>query len=170
MLTLHTLKPAAGASKQRKRVGRGNASGHGNYSCKGLKGQKSRSGVSGLKRMALKKAILQIPKLRGFHSDKPKFQVVNLAVLNNFLISSWRDLGIFLTLSLDSVLTLAFGLVVAGLAIFALTILVLIAVLVVFGLAEFLSVIRMYNYTSQPEKKQKRKENFLIKWPLQRWC
>ncbi len=84
MLTLHTLKPAAGASKQRKRVGRGNASGHGNYSCKGLKGQKSRSGVSGLKRMALKKAILQIPKLRGFHSDKPKFQVVNLAVLNNF--------------------------------------------------------------------------------------
>lgn len=84
MLTLHTLQPAAGASKQRKRVGRGNASGHGNYSCHGLKGQKARSGVSGLKRMALKKALLQIPKLRGFNSDKPKYQVVNLAALNNF--------------------------------------------------------------------------------------
>ena len=32
--------------KQRKRVGRGNASGHGTYSGKGLKGQKSRSGFS----------------------------------------------------------------------------------------------------------------------------
>jgi large subunit ribosomal protein L15 len=83
MLTLHTLKPAAGSTKQRKRVGRGNASGHGNYSCKGLKGQKSRSGVSGLKRMALKKALLQIPKLRGFQSDKPKYQVVNLAILSH---------------------------------------------------------------------------------------
>ncbi len=82
MLTLHTLQPASGASKQRKRVGRGNGSGHGNYSCRGMKGQRSRSGVSGLKRMALKKAMLQIPKLRGFQSDKPKYQVVNLATLN----------------------------------------------------------------------------------------
>ncbi|NCU44243.1 50S ribosomal protein L15 [Candidatus Falkowbacteria bacterium] len=82
-MTLHTLKPAAGSTKQRKRVGRGNASGHGNYSCKGLKGQKSRSGVSGLKRMALKKALLQIPKLRGFQSDKPKYQVVNLSILSH---------------------------------------------------------------------------------------
>lgn len=82
MLTLHTLQPASGASKQRKRVGRGNGSGHGNYSCRGMKGQRSRSGVSGLKRMALKKAMLQIPKLRGFQSDKPKYQVVNLAALN----------------------------------------------------------------------------------------
>jgi len=83
MLTLHTLKPASGSTKQRKRVGRGNSSGHGNYSCKGIKGQKSRSGVSGLKRMALKKAMLQIPKLRGFHSDKPKYQVVNLSILSH---------------------------------------------------------------------------------------
>ena len=83
MLTLHTLKPAAGSSKQRKRVGRGNASGHGNYSGKGMKGQKSRSGVSGIKRMALKKAMLQIPKLRGFQSDKPKYQVVNLSALGH---------------------------------------------------------------------------------------
>ena len=32
--------------KSKKRVGRGNGSGHGTYSGKGLKGQKSRSGFS----------------------------------------------------------------------------------------------------------------------------
>ena len=38
------LKPPAGSRHKRKRVGRGNASGHGTYSGKGLKGQKARSG------------------------------------------------------------------------------------------------------------------------------
>jgi large subunit ribosomal protein L15 len=40
----HELKPPAGSRHKRKRVGRGNASGHGTYSGKGLKGQKARSG------------------------------------------------------------------------------------------------------------------------------
>ncbi|MBI4279973.1 MAG: 50S ribosomal protein L15 [Armatimonadetes bacterium] len=39
-----TLRPARGARHRRKRVGRGYGSGHGTYSTKGLKGQKSRSG------------------------------------------------------------------------------------------------------------------------------
>ncbi|MCG2701107.1 50S ribosomal protein L15, partial [Candidatus Parcubacteria bacterium] len=43
-LSLHTIKPAKGATKKRKRIGRGNASGTGTYSGRGLKGQKSRSG------------------------------------------------------------------------------------------------------------------------------
>ena len=81
-LTLHTIKPAKGATKNRKRVGRGNSSGHGNYSCKGLKGQRSRSGVSGLKRLGMKNIILQTPKLRGFKSPKPKNQVVNIDSIN----------------------------------------------------------------------------------------
>ena len=38
------LKPAPGSKKAKRRVGRGNASGHGTYSGKGLKGQKARSG------------------------------------------------------------------------------------------------------------------------------
>ncbi|HPD07609.1 50S ribosomal protein L15 [Patescibacteria group bacterium] len=83
MLTLNTLQPHSGAKKSRRRVGRGNSSGHGNYSGRGLKGQKARSGVSDLKRRALRQNILQIPKLRGFHSDKPKAQVVNLSSLNH---------------------------------------------------------------------------------------
>ena len=40
----HELRPPQGATKKRKRVGRGNASGHGTYSTRGLKGQKARSG------------------------------------------------------------------------------------------------------------------------------
>ena len=39
------LRPPPGAKHTRKRVGRGNASGHGTYSGRGLKGQKARSGA-----------------------------------------------------------------------------------------------------------------------------
>jgi large subunit ribosomal protein L15 len=40
----HELRQPQGATHKRKRVGRGNASGHGTYATKGLKGQKARSG------------------------------------------------------------------------------------------------------------------------------
>ena len=40
----HELRPPRGAKKNRRRVGRGNASGHGTYSGRGVKGQQSRSG------------------------------------------------------------------------------------------------------------------------------
>src|SRR5438105_13842110 len=40
----HELRQPRGATHKRKRVGRGNASGHGTYSGKGLKGQKARAG------------------------------------------------------------------------------------------------------------------------------
>ncbi len=81
-LSLHTIKPAKGSTKKRKRVGRGNASGHGTYSTRGLKGQKSRSGVSNLKRLGFKATLRRIPKKRGFKSLKAKFQVVNLKDIN----------------------------------------------------------------------------------------
>ena len=41
---LHNLSPAPGSTKQRKRIGRGIASGQGKTSGRGQKGQKSRSG------------------------------------------------------------------------------------------------------------------------------
>jgi large subunit ribosomal protein L15 len=81
-LSIHTIKPAKGAIKKRKRVGRGNASGHGTYSTRGLKGQKSRSGVSNLKRLGMKQVLLRTPKKRGFKSLNLKDQVVNLSALN----------------------------------------------------------------------------------------
>ena len=81
-LTLHTIKPSKGSKKSKKRVGRGNASGHGTYSTRGLKGQKSRAGVSNLKRLGMRKQLLAIPKSRGFKSLKPKNQTVSVKAIN----------------------------------------------------------------------------------------
>lgn len=83
MLSLNTIKKSQGANQKRKRVGRGNASGHGTYSTRGLKGQKSRSGVSGLKKLGMKKQLLKIPKLRGFKSVYPKNQIVSVKMINS---------------------------------------------------------------------------------------
>lgn len=43
-MELHNLKPAAGATKKRKRIARGQGSGHGGTATRGHKGDKSRSG------------------------------------------------------------------------------------------------------------------------------
>jgi len=82
MLSLNTIKQAKGASKIRRRVGRGNASGLGTYSGRGLKGQGQRAGVSNLKRLGMRSQLLQTPKLRGFKSLKSKNQVVSVKAIN----------------------------------------------------------------------------------------
>lgn len=46
MITLSDLRPQPGAVKRKKRVGRGETSGHGKTACRGEKGQKARSGGS----------------------------------------------------------------------------------------------------------------------------
>jgi len=43
-MKLNELRPAEGATRKRKRVGRGDGSGHGGTSCRGSKGQNARSG------------------------------------------------------------------------------------------------------------------------------
>ncbi len=83
MLSLNNIKRATGATKNRKRVGRGNASGHGTYSTKGMKGQKARSGVSNLKRLGMRRQLLQSPKLRGFKSLQAKNQIVSVSAINS---------------------------------------------------------------------------------------
>jgi len=81
-LQLHNLKPAKGAKKKKRRVGRGDSSGMGSYSRRGIKGQRSRSGgKGGLKLKGMKAGIQSIPKLGGFKSPKPKLQIVNLVDL-----------------------------------------------------------------------------------------
>ncbi|MCF0209961.1 MAG: 50S ribosomal protein L15 [Bacteroidales bacterium] len=45
-MDLSSLKPAAGSTKSRKRIGRGQGSGYGGTSTRGHKGAKSRSGYS----------------------------------------------------------------------------------------------------------------------------
>jgi len=81
-IELHKIKKSRGGLQKRKRVGRGNASGHGTTATKGQKGQRARKGVSNLKRLGMKKQLLQIPKSRGFRSLQPKNQVVSMIAIN----------------------------------------------------------------------------------------
>ncbi|OGJ52331.1 50S ribosomal protein L15 [Candidatus Peregrinibacteria bacterium RIFOXYB2_FULL_32_7] len=77
--------------KTKKRLGRGNSSGHGTYCCRGMKGQGSRAG--GKKRPGFEGGqmpfVQKIPKLKGFRSPKHQnFQVINVKDLNLFEDSS----------------------------------------------------------------------------------
>lgn len=83
-ISLSNIKKNSGTSHKGKRLGRGDGSGKGTYSGRGLKGQKSRAGVSRfkLKRLGMKKNLLKIPKVRGFKSFKPKNQVVSVLKIN----------------------------------------------------------------------------------------
>lgn len=79
MLSLNNLKTAKGAKKKAQRRGRGNASRRGNYSGRGMKGQKSRSGgKSGLTKLGMRSMILQMPKLRGFNRNSKEIYIVNV--------------------------------------------------------------------------------------------
>jgi len=83
VLAIHTMKSAHGSRRGVKRRGRGNASGHGNYSCRGGKGQTARSGGQrGLRLKAFKNLMQQTPKLRGFKSMYKKPMVVRLVDLD----------------------------------------------------------------------------------------
>jgi large subunit ribosomal protein L15 len=86
-MRLHDLKPRPGARHRRKRLGQGEASGHGKTSGRGGKGQTARSGSSiriGFEggQMPL---IRRIPK-RGFNNTRhaTRYLPVNLEALNRF--------------------------------------------------------------------------------------
>ncbi|MHB0976243.1 MAG: 50S ribosomal protein L15 [Candidatus Aquicultorales bacterium] len=86
-MDLHTLSPAPGSVKKRKRVGRGTSSGHGKTSGRGAKGQLSRSG--GGKGLGFEggQTPLQrrLPKLPGFRNPfKKVYALVNLDQLQAF--------------------------------------------------------------------------------------
>jgi len=81
------LSPAPGSKRNRKRVGRGNGSGHGTYSGRGCKGQKSRSGFRmrpGFEGGQLP-IIKRLPEKRGFTNIfRQEYSVVNVGMLNIF--------------------------------------------------------------------------------------
>jgi len=78
-LALNNISPKLKSRTSRKRVGRGNSSGHGTFSCRGKKGQRSRSGgKSGLKLRGLKKADKAFPKFSKLKSSASKMAIVNL--------------------------------------------------------------------------------------------
>jgi large subunit ribosomal protein L15 len=76
-LSLHSIQPQRGATRGKKRVGRGLGS-KGTYSGRGVKGQSARSGVSGLQKLGIRQVMLATPKARGFKSHRPDAQVVNV--------------------------------------------------------------------------------------------
>jgi len=88
------LSPAPGSIKARKRVGRGNGSGHGTYSGRGVKGQKSRSGyrmVRGFEGGQLP-LIRRLPRKRGFTNIfRIEYSLVNLDKLNQFAAETEVD-------------------------------------------------------------------------------
>lgn len=84
-MKLHTLKPADGSTKNRKRIGRGTGSGRGGTSTRGHKGAKSRSGYKSKFGFEGGQMPLQrrVPKF-GFKSfNRVEFKPVNLDTLQN---------------------------------------------------------------------------------------
>ncbi len=65
LLTLTNLRPAKGARKKKKRVGRGIGSGHGKTSTRGQKGQHSRNTVAPGFEGGQTPLFRRLPKLRG---------------------------------------------------------------------------------------------------------
>lgn len=101
---LNTLKPAAGATRDRKRIGRGPGSGHGKTATKGHKGQKARSGGSikpGFEggQMPMQR---RLPK-RGFEPlSRKEYVVINVSQLENFDSGSVVDPAAIIGLGLAS--------------------------------------------------------------------
>lgn len=83
----HELKPPRGAKHARKRLGRGNATGHGTYSGRGLKGQKSRSGNKPRRFFegGQTRLMKRLPRKRGFRNPfRVEYAPVNLRDLEAF--------------------------------------------------------------------------------------
>jgi large subunit ribosomal protein L15 len=81
------LSSPPGSKRKGKRVGRGDGSGHGTYSCRGIKGQKSRSGggVHPLFEGGQTPLVQRLPKKRGFvNIFRKEYAIVNLGSLAIF--------------------------------------------------------------------------------------
>ncbi len=85
-MQLNDLRPAEGSTKNRKRIGRGNSSGHGTTAGRGSKGQLSRSG--GGKGVGFEGGqqplAMRLPKLPGFtNRSRVEYAPVNVSRLEN---------------------------------------------------------------------------------------
>ncbi|MBU1038785.1 50S ribosomal protein L15 [Patescibacteria group bacterium] len=85
VLALNSLRSPAKSRRSKKRLGRGNASGHGTYSTRGLKGQRARQGGrKGLGQLGVKHFVARLPKVRGFKSLQKSFATVTIDRLATF--------------------------------------------------------------------------------------
>ena len=82
-MNLHNLTPAKGATKNRKRIARGQGSGHGGTSTRGHKGAKSRSGYS--KKVGFEGGQMplqrRVPKFGFKNINRVEYKGINLDII-----------------------------------------------------------------------------------------
>jgi large subunit ribosomal protein L15 len=94
-MRLHDLKPAAGSHRDKKRLGRGNATGQGTTAGKGTKGEKARSGglKAGFRGMSSRN--FRLAKRRGFTNRfGVTYQPVNVSDLAAFEAGAKIDVAV----------------------------------------------------------------------------
>ena len=91
-MKLNELRDNEGAAKKAKRVGRGPGSGKGKTAGRGIKGQKSRSGVAINGYEGGQMPLYQRLPKRGFNKpNQKKFAVVNLGLIQKFVEAGKLD-------------------------------------------------------------------------------
>jgi large subunit ribosomal protein L15 len=86
-MNLHNLTPASGSTKNKKRIARGQGSGHGGTSTRGHKGAKSRSGYSrkiGFEggQMPLQR---RVPKFGFKNINRVEYKAINLDIIQSLI-------------------------------------------------------------------------------------
>lgn len=86
-MDLSNLQPAKGSKKAKKRIGRGQGSGHGGTATRGHKGQKSRSGYS--KKVGFEGGQMplqrRVPKYGFTNINRKEFKAINIATLQELV-------------------------------------------------------------------------------------
>jgi large subunit ribosomal protein L15 len=91
-MKLHELRDNPGATQSKKRIGRGPGSGKGKMGGRGIKGQKSRSGVAINGYEGGQMPLYQRLPKRGFNKpNAKKFAVVNLGLIEKFIEAGKLD-------------------------------------------------------------------------------
>ena len=91
-MKLHELAPQPGSAPKKKRVARGPGSGKGKTAGRGIKGQKSRSGVAIKGYEGGQMPLYQRLPKRGFNKpNRKKFAVVNLSLIEKFVAEGKID-------------------------------------------------------------------------------
>ena len=91
-MKLNELRDNPGSTKPRKRVGRGVGSGTGKTGGRGIKGQKSRSGVAIKGYEGGQMPLYQRLPKRGFNMrSRKKFAVINLGLIQKFIDAKTLD-------------------------------------------------------------------------------
>jgi large subunit ribosomal protein L15 len=91
-MRLNELRDNPGATRKKKRIGRGPGSGKGKTGGRGIKGQKSRSGVAINGYEGGQMPLYQRLPKRGFNKpNRAKFAVVNLGLIQKFVDAGKLD-------------------------------------------------------------------------------